>query len=274
MIRKLLLSFLTLSAVHAEGPLPKLYLLDGAACTAVPMVIERFHAPSVTVPMTFLVKAGETAVPVLDLYLDADSLGVPLQRDVPFDGKINPSYPSLLEGVFRIPLLPSDRPAMFRIIFRTAARENQKAGILGNVRLRVQPKDSLKTALTRCTDSASEGRGPGIAVFGNVGGLRELFKEWRIPSQDLGNDPPVALEANSVTICALDDLSKLPRGNASAALLVFSADPTLDLESKELGSDKAKLTILRSHPGDDWREKPRFHRLLLKLLEPYLQSHE
>lgn len=274
MIRHLLLSFLILTSVHAEGPLPKLHLLDGAACTTVPMVMERFQTPSVTVPMTFLVKEGETVRPVLDLYLDADTLGVPLQRDVPFEGKIHPTYPSLLEGAFHISLRPGDRPVMYRIMIRTAARENQTSEILGSVRLRMLPRDQLKTALTRCTDSAHQGKGPSLVVFGKAEGLRELLKDWHIPFEDLGDDPPAVLEANTITIGTLDDLRKLPRGHPTAALLVLTADSTLDLESKELRTDQARLTILRRHPGDNWRDTPRFHRLLLKQLEPYFQSHE
>ena len=89
--------------------------------------------------------------------------------------------------------------------------------------MRVLPRDALKIALTRYTETASKGKSSGIMVFGTVEGLRELLKEWRIQFTDLGNDPPATLEANTVTIGMLDDLGKLPRGNTSAALRRMAA---------------------------------------------------
>jgi hypothetical protein len=251
----------------AQAQAPKLIALDGSAGESLPPVVERFHAPVVSLPASFLIPVAAASAPLADVYLDGDKLGAPLSTGLTFNGGPSKENASLHEGTYSIPLPTISKPVLFRVVFRQSGSKD----IVGNVRLQATPSDLLRKSIERFTKNDPP-HSPRILVFGSLPGLRELLTTWEIPYEDLGAHPPTSLREGSVTIGRLDDLAHLPAPSSKTSLFVLCADPSQEASRIEQRFDSSSLSLLKSPTQDDWRQSPLLQRLLVTQLQNHLKS--
>jgi hypothetical protein len=267
MIRCLFLLFATFGAGFAQQPGTLLLALDGGLGDGVPEAIERFQPSTAEIPVVFLRSSADDPPPVADLFLDGDGLGAALASSLPFHAKAS-VHPLLLEGSFQFALPESSKPYLLRVRFRNA-RDTTGARVIGWVTMRTLPRNELREALSRwLKQEANEG----IALFGECKGLRELLSSWRIPFEDLGQDPPHTA-AHRFVIGSVRDLHQLVLPGKDS-LLVLSADPELEGNRLKQSSNGLRALLVRAPESSDWRTAPRLHRLLCSELDSISKRHD
>jgi hypothetical protein len=251
----------------AKAQTPRLIALDGSAGESLPTVVERFYAPAVSVPASFLISDASAAAPLADIYLDGDKLGAPLTSGLTFKGEPSKENAALHEGSFSIPLPEISKPVLFRVVFRQAGSSD----VIGNVLLHATPPELLKKSIETMTKRGMP-NSPSLVVFGALPGLRELLTEWKVPFEDLGNNPPISLREGSVTIGRLENLAHLPAPSSKTSLFVICADPAQEANRIEKRFDSASLSLLKTPTPEDWRQSPLLQRLLVTQLQNHLRS--
>lgn len=232
------------------------------------MFVERFSSPEITIPVGFLSAPSSLQNITADVHLDGGDLLAPLARNLPFHPTEPGKIPCLTAGNFVISMADVSKPASMRVIIYKPAKPNTEKRVIGTVSVRTTPPGDLEALLkSRIEDRLHPLK---LIVFGKAPGLREMLKDWRVPFNDVGSEPPTSAPPDALVIGETSDLSHLPNLLNGSSVFAQTSDSGLDTESVIRESGTARSTIIRSSEISDWRNDPKLHRLL----SSHLQTHK
>lgn len=232
------------------------------------LFVERFSAPEISIPVGFLSAPGSLQNVTADAHLDGGDLLAPLARNLPFHPAEPGKIPYLITGNFVISMADISKPAFMRMTICTPAEPNTEKRVIGTVIVRTTPPGDLEALLmSRIEDRAHPLK---LIVFGKASGLREMLKNWHVPFNDTGSEPPSSAQPDSLVIGETSDLSHLPNLLNGSSIFAQTTDSGLDTESVIRESGTTRSTIIRYTENSDWRNDPKLHRLL----SSHLQTHK
>ena len=226
-----------------------------------PPLVERFDAETISFPAVFAINPAKIPQLGADIFLDGDTLGVPLIQALPFKAQAQGENPALLHGNFNIRLPVVDGPSDFRIAVTESSPENADSKeAVAEFRIRIYPRDYFGSKLVEASLDRE------FFLFGHLPCLREFLKSLGIKWTEAGDLPPLSLPKKTILIADFPVDTPLPKLDKNASCLVYRPS-SLDLPGtlREI-KDCTVSYIVNAEPPLAWLENPSGQRFLLDFL--------